>query len=261
MTDTNSAMLAGLARLERALTAQSFWTADRMVSGELHGVAQHEETLTESNLLDIQLECPDVVAVHPTSHFEEAWTGADWSWVFHTQGESIGMLVQAKRPGSDGIYDGLVHKVRGEFQVDLLIRTAEEDGIYPVYVLYNSFDGCPDDQRGVAVVGAYSIREIVHVWAGHPPNRRRMLSWEFLADNTSPHPWWKLVDLPPNAAVTVVGVVESVLQRVHAARIRRRSTPAPTRFTAIPAQLSGIRDGDWSHFDGRARRVVVVNGG
>ena len=106
-------------------------------------VSYGEETITETNLLEIRRRHPERVDVRTFSKPVEAKKGADWEW--HIVGEKLTakMRVQAKRLQSDDVLK-IKHKVAssGKQQRDLLIAEAHTDKMKPVYCIY-----CTEPQR------------------------------------------------------------------------------------------------------------------
>ena len=104
-----------------------------------------EETITETNLLEIRRRHSDRIILSSFSKPREANTGADWEW--HIVGErlTVRMRVQAKRLRCNGVLN-VRHKVRssGKQQRELLIDDAAARGMKPVYCIY-----CTEKQREV----------------------------------------------------------------------------------------------------------------
>ena len=108
-------------------------------------VSYGEETITETNLLEIRRRHPERVYVRAFSKPVEAKKGADWEW--HVVGEKLTakMRVQAKRVQSNDVLR-IKHKVEssGKQQRDLLIADAHTDKMKPIYCIY-----CTEPQRTV----------------------------------------------------------------------------------------------------------------
>ena len=106
-------------------------------------VSYGEETITETNLLEIRRQHPDVVRVHTFSKHMEAKNGADWEWRIIGRELAHTMRVQAKRVQSNCILK-VKHKVKssGQQQRDLLISGAYGAQMRPVYCIY-----CTERQR------------------------------------------------------------------------------------------------------------------
>ena len=104
-----------------------------------------EETITETNLLEIRRRHPDVVRLRTFSKPTEAKNGADWEWHVVGRIRTLKMRVQAKRVQRNGVLK-VSHKVKssGKQQRDLLIESARIAKMKPVYCIY-----CSEPQRDV----------------------------------------------------------------------------------------------------------------
>ncbi len=102
-------------------------------------VSYGEETITESNLLELRRRHPSIIDLKTFSKHKEAKNGADWEWHVIGRARTLRMRVQAKRLQKD---DKLIVKREagssGKQQIDLLIDNAKRDGRLPVYCLYSS---------------------------------------------------------------------------------------------------------------------------
>ncbi len=98
-----------------------------------------EETITESNLLEIRRRHPELVRVRTFPKREEAKSGADWEWHIVGHRRTIKMRVQAKRVQCNGVLK-VKHKVKssGRQQRDLLIAGACTARMKPVYCIYST---------------------------------------------------------------------------------------------------------------------------
>jgi len=125
-----------------------------MLDGRQFGVEQHEETLTESLLLEIARSHPSV-AVRTFSRKEESnESGADWAWWWEGERQWFGAIVQAKRLSSQGRgafgYDFSYRPKKTdarpdpERQIDLLLRASRTFDLPALYVLYNGPDHVVD---------------------------------------------------------------------------------------------------------------------
>jgi hypothetical protein len=116
-----------------------------------------EETITETNLLDIRRRHPNRVKVLTfTKQKESHVTGADWEWHFIGSRRSLKLRVQAKRvtmKGSIRKLDGQAKKAPSP-QIDLLISSAKSNNFKPVYCFY-----CAEKDRNIwntaAISGKY----------------------------------------------------------------------------------------------------------
>lgn len=130
MTDADSSLLGAFGRAR--ISAQT-----HMSKSETHSLPWNEETITDLLLVEVS---PFVKVVPFTKRQEggESGTGADWLWWWvGDDGESFGMLVQAKR---------LKKKVDGRWRIDFayksgqqlknLLDTADALRVAPTFVLY-----------------------------------------------------------------------------------------------------------------------------
>lgn len=102
-----------------------------------------EETITETNLLEIRRRHPERVHIRTFTKAQEAVTGADWEWHIIGRKRTAKMRVQAKRIQRDNVLK-IKHEVptSGAQQRQLLIEGAAEDNMKPVYCIY-----CTEQQR------------------------------------------------------------------------------------------------------------------
>ena len=106
------------------------------------GLSYGEETITETNLLQLKRYHPKQIRIRAFSKREESKTGADWEWWIGGHGRWLGMRVQAKRIKYP--YDSFdrlqTYKTNGEYnkQIDILIDKAKMENLNPVYCLYVS---------------------------------------------------------------------------------------------------------------------------
>ena len=108
-------------------------------------VSYGEETITESNLLELRHCHSDVVQLRTFSKLHESKVGSDWEWYIVGRRRSLGMRVQAKRVQRNGILR-ITHVVArsGKQQRDLLIQAAQADKMRPMYCIY-----CTEPQRSL----------------------------------------------------------------------------------------------------------------
>lgn len=100
-----------------------------------------EETITETNLLEIRRRHPQQVKIQTFSKFKESsLTGADWEWHIIGKRYTLKMRVQAKRILSNGAIHGLSRRTKRApaSQIDLLINDARSNGLRPIYCFYCS---------------------------------------------------------------------------------------------------------------------------
>ncbi|MFC7291713.1 DUF6615 family protein [Hirschia litorea] len=102
-------------------------------------VSYGEETITETNLLELRRRHPDLIKLETFSKKDEAINGADWEWHIIGSHYVFRMRVQAKRLQKDNKLK-IKHKVKstGKEQIDLLIADAKKYNLKPVYCLYSS---------------------------------------------------------------------------------------------------------------------------
>ena len=96
-------------------------------------ISYGEETITESNLLEIRRRHPKLVRLRTFTKREEGKIGADWEWHIVGRRRTFKMRVQAKRLQCNGVLR-VKHKVKssGRQQRCLLIRrTAPRTGHIP----------------------------------------------------------------------------------------------------------------------------------
>ncbi len=102
-------------------------------------VSYGEETITETNLLELRRRHPGVITLRTFGKKVEAKNGADWEWHIIGRARRFGMRVQAKRLQQNNILK-IPHVVKSSKaqQIDLLIKDANAGGLMPVYCLYAS---------------------------------------------------------------------------------------------------------------------------
>jgi hypothetical protein len=115
-------------------------------------VSYGEETITESNLLELRRRHPQAITLSTFGKKAESLIGADWEWHIIGQHWTFRMRVQAKRLQKDNKLK-IPHAVKssGSQQIELLISDAKIHNLMPVYCFYAS-----EDQRGVWIKRASS---------------------------------------------------------------------------------------------------------
>jgi hypothetical protein len=100
-------------------------------------VSYGEETITETNLLELRRRHPAIITLNTFGKKKEAKNGADWEWHIIGRRRKFRMRVQAKRLQKDDKLK-IPHEVKssGEQQIDLLIRDAKANRLKPIYCLY-----------------------------------------------------------------------------------------------------------------------------
>ena len=100
-------------------------------------VSYGEETITETNLLEVRRRHPEHVRVRTFPKQVEAANSADWEWHIVGLRRTLRMRVQTKRLQRNGVLK-VKHTVKltGEEQRNLLIGGAVAEGMKPVYCIY-----------------------------------------------------------------------------------------------------------------------------
>jgi hypothetical protein len=103
------------------------------------GVSYGEETITETNLLELRRRHPAIITLNTFGKKKEARNGADWEWHIIGRHRKFRMRVQAKRLQKDDKLK-VAHEVKssGKQQIDLLIADAKAHRLKPVYCIYSS---------------------------------------------------------------------------------------------------------------------------
>ncbi|PDT33217.1 hypothetical protein CO671_25755 [Rhizobium sp. M10] len=111
-----------------------------------------EETITESNLLEIRRRHPHKVTLLTFSKSQESKnTGADWEWHLIGKAYTLKMRVQAKRIHKAGGIGNLKQMGKGAAkpQIELLIEDANANSLFPAYCFYST-----EPQRSYWVKGS-----------------------------------------------------------------------------------------------------------
>jgi len=114
-------------------------------------VSYGEETITETNLLEIRRRHPQKVTLLTFSKSQESKnTGADWEWHIIGRIYTLKMRVQAKRIYKAGGIGNLnqMGKDAVKPQIDLLIEDAKANNLFAAYCFY-----CAGPQRSCWVKG------------------------------------------------------------------------------------------------------------
>ena len=108
-------------------------------------VSYGEETITESNLLELRRRHSDLVHLRTFSKHHESRIGSDWEWYIVGRRRTLKMRVQAKRVQRNDVLK-IPHAVAGSGmqQRDLLIQAAQTDRMRPMYCIY-----CTKSQRSL----------------------------------------------------------------------------------------------------------------
>lgn len=158
--------------------AQSSDTWFRISNGRLTGIHISEESITDYNLLTLQMKHPHHIFTQKFTKYMESTQGADWEWWLGSKAGWLGLRVQAKKLNSRTLqYTGLDHTNQYGRQIDLLINhsMSKHPPRIPVYVLYNHWDArkyvppwlCCSylrsaDMLGCGVSDAYSVRTMLN---------------------------------------------------------------------------------------------------
>jgi len=222
----------------------SLRTWDALRLGRVTGVTWSEPTITEVNLLDIQLRLADIVRVFKFSAWEESTkTGADWEWWIGQPGRWLGLRIQAKKIHRYGRrYPKLAYRSASGLQADLLIGDAIPT-MTPLYCFYNYWDdspprmwwNCPHFQRdprllGCAIADAYAVRNLIHAGKNRVDDVLPLcLPWSCLACCSC--------DIAPGERVEdrVAGVLQALPGR--------ENRPPPPIHTELPLYVQAALEG------------------
>lgn len=222
-----------------------------------------EETITDINLLEIQIRHPNEVRTAKFNRIIEGKiTGADWEWWLGSKSGWIGLRIQAKKLNSHSLeYDSLDHSTKNGRQVDLLIQDATNKGLIPMYCFYNYWDthrlspqwNCGTYSPSTELLGC-TISSAKHIRSLIDYNDKSLKS---VSQNALP---WNCVvcckgQSQPKADLTerAVGVLRGTWG-IDAEQLRILKEP-PSHVTAIlHNEFSNIVDRDVSHI------IVVTEG-
>lgn len=108
-------------------------------------VSYGEETITESNLLELRRRHSDVVHLRMFTKHQESKLGGDWEWYIVGCKRTLKMRVQAKRVTcNDDLRIRYAVGGSGAQQRELLIQSAQADRMRPMYCIY-----CTNSQRSL----------------------------------------------------------------------------------------------------------------
>lgn len=119
---------------------QSIITWKRQEFGNKNGISLSEDSITDFNLLELQIEHPYEIRTQTYSNTEEGKNGADWEWWLGSNHNWLGLRIQAKKlDGRSLTYGELDHTNSKGRQIDILIEEAlnEYPPRIPLYVFYN----------------------------------------------------------------------------------------------------------------------------
>jgi hypothetical protein len=134
-------------------------------------VSYGEETITETNLLELRRRHPTIVRFRTFDKKQESLNGADWEWHIIGRLRKFRMRIQAKRLQRDNKLK-IAHKVKssGQQQIDLLIADAKDYRLKPVYCFYSSegqrdfwkkqktAEGWEDFEAGCLLLSAHTLK-------------------------------------------------------------------------------------------------------
>lgn len=145
--------------------------------GKLTKIRISEETITEINLLELQIRHPQEIITVTISKPREAKIGADWEWWLGSRGYWLPLRVQAKKLDPVNLeYPYLDHKSRYGSQIRLLIDHSLKNNppMIPIYIFYNYWDykrfdppwQCPSYPKLIEMLGcglaeAISVKSII----------------------------------------------------------------------------------------------------
>jgi hypothetical protein len=149
------------------LLEQAEKTEARLEAGLRTGVAQTEETITQSVLLELALSQPNLSVQTYTRKEENQRSGADWIWWWHGSTDWFGGLVQAKRLKQRNQREGYELNYRPRRsrrrQVDVLLSASARLQVPATYALYNHktvttrSGACPYNLHGTSAEGITAL--------------------------------------------------------------------------------------------------------
>lgn len=157
------------------LIVQAEVTWNRIRMSVPTGIIISEESITDYNLLDLQIKHPDELQTRKIARKREARIGADWEWWLGSDSLWIGLRVQAKRIDLQNfIYRNLNKTNIYGRQIDLLIKNSINNNppMIPIYVFYNYWNDnvfdppwlCQTYPKSVQMLGC-SISHAIYVKA------------------------------------------------------------------------------------------------
>ena len=133
--------MAGVQELRTLMDAMAVRTWWNYHDGSECGLAPGEESVTDSNLLDLHRRFPQI-GVHRLSRTRESRVGADWEWWIGSDADRwLCLRIQAKRIYKTD-YRALNHPGHddGDYQYDTLIKNCTEPHFLPYHVFYNGWE-------------------------------------------------------------------------------------------------------------------------
>lgn len=116
---------------------QAIKTWNWLKSAKEIGLTLSEESITDFNLLELNLRHLEHIRTQKFTTIEEADTGADWEWWINFDDNWIGLRIQAKKLDSHSLKYKALHQKKS--QIDDLINQALSSSppLIPLYVFYN----------------------------------------------------------------------------------------------------------------------------
>lgn len=127
-------------RLCHSFITQSSDTWFRIRNGRLTRIYISEESITDYNLLTLQMKHHYQMSTQKFNRHMESVQGADWEWWLGSNVGWLGLRVQAKKLHSRTLkYTGLEYTTSKGRQIDLLINhsASARPPMIPIYVFYN----------------------------------------------------------------------------------------------------------------------------
>jgi hypothetical protein len=171
-------------------------------------VSYGEETITETNLLELRRRHPSIITLNTFAKKKEALIGADWEWHIIGRHRTFRMRVQAKRLQKNDKLK-IPHKITssGAEQIDLLIKDAKANRLMPVYCLYST-ERQRSHWKKQNVGGGYEAFEAGCLLARAETVKAKMP--KALADiETDCVPWHYLVEQQDYAKASVTDVFDN----------------------------------------------------
>jgi hypothetical protein len=130
-------MKLSLLDLQKTFSNRAYWTNTLINSAILTGLGVLEETITNVNLIEIELSHKDFIVTKQFTRKEEgSESGADWLWFIGEPGCWFPLLVQAKIINPKTSMCFYLNYRRGE-QRNLLLKFASQYKLFPLYCIYS----------------------------------------------------------------------------------------------------------------------------
>lgn len=170
-------------------------------------VSYGEETITETNLLELRRRHPGVITLRTFGKKVEAKNGADWEWHIIGRARRFGMRVQAKRVQKNNVLK-IPHVVKSSKaeQLRLLIKDAKVSGLMPVYCFYASEPQRKKWKASAAPGEASSFEFGCLLASAHRVGKKMPKSLRDIESDCVP--WHYLVDRRRFRTLERIGIVE-----------------------------------------------------